>query len=356
MFSRKFFLISAILVLFAAVAFCVPASSIRDAAMSKDSADETIEYLLANISSADSASEKRGLWCLTGNLQELCNDWMGAAKSYLQALRISGSNPPGFEAFSVDRLRIAAARCFLNYGDYENAELNLNAFANSSNDAELKALSNLYSVWVALCKAKTASQILDPLSKLKSYLDSDSMKSVRAGMLFTLWYVGGEQKYLDMLKKEFPKSAEYSVASGKSKLVSAPFWYIVPRYADGSDQNAKSSVETKSEKPKEEKSAAKTGAKTESKSAAKTETKAEPKASVKEEKPKLVREQLGLFRSQSNAQALIESAKEKGFSAYYFTETRASGTTYYIVVVDENQEGTMGKKLRAAGFDCYPVD
>ncbi|MBQ2528799.1 MAG: hypothetical protein II547_00950, partial [Treponema sp.] len=150
-------MISAILVLFAAVAFCVPASSIRDAAMSKDSADETIEYLLANISSADSASEKRGLWCLTGNLQELCNDWMGAAKSYLQALRISGSNPPGFEAFSVDRLRISAARCFLNYGDYENAELNLNAFANSSNDAELKALSNLYSVWVALCKAKTAS-------------------------------------------------------------------------------------------------------------------------------------------------------------------------------------------------------
>ena len=34
------------------------------------------------------------------------------------------------------------------------------------------------------------------------------------------------------------------------------------------------------------------------------------------------------------------------FFFYYF---------YYAVVVDENAEGTMGQKLKNAGFECYPV-
>ena len=69
-----------------------------------------------------------------------------------------------------------------------------------------------------------------------------------------------------------------------------------------------------------------------------------------------MREQLGLFRNKENADILIKDLKAKGFTGYSYTETRASGTTYYIVVVDENKDGTMGKKLRAAGFDCYPVE
>jgi cell division septation protein DedD len=89
-------------------------------------------------------------------------------------------------------------------------------------------------------------------------------------------------------------------------------------------------------------------AKTESKP--KTETKTETKPAKK------VRQQLGLFRNQKNAEDLVKSAKAKGFKAYSYSEVRPSGTTYYIVVVDENAEGTMGKQLRNAGFDCYPVE
>ena len=116
-------------------------------------------------------------------------------------------------------------------------------------------------------------------------------------------------------------------------------WYFVPRSIDGENP----ATQDKTDEPAESKAESEKG----------TE---EKKDAPEEKKVKLEREQLGLFKSQTNADALIKSAKERGFEAYSFTETRASGTTYYIVVVDENEDGTMGKKLRAAGFDCYPVE
>ena len=50
-----------------------------------------------------------------------------------------------------------------------------------------------------------------------------------------------------------------------------------------------------------------------------------------------------------------QMVKEKGFKPYITEETRPSGTTYYIVVVDENAKGNIGDQLRSAGFECYPI-
>lgn len=339
MLNRRNFLVYVALFFLSAHLFCDPALSIRDEALGKNSVQDSIDHILSRISTADSPSGKRGLWCLAGNLQELSGDWVGAAKSYLQALRISGQNASGFDSMSVDQLRISAAKCFLNYCDFDNAELNLKSFTNSSKDEKLAALASVYSVWVSLCKSKSISEISGPIEKLKSYLEMDSMKTVRGMVLFTLWYISGEKKYLDQLKKDYPVSAEYSIAIGRTTLSAVPFWYFVPRCIDGEDAISPD----------------KAGTVGESKSASE-KVSTEKKDAPGEKKVKLEREQLGLFKSQTNADALIESAKEKGFEAYSFTETRASGTTYYIVVVDENEDGTMGKKLRAAGFDCYPVE
>ncbi|MBQ0038873.1 MAG: SPOR domain-containing protein, partial [Treponema sp.] len=57
-----------------------------------------------------------------------------------------------------------------------------------------------------------------------------------------------------------------------------------------------------------------------------------------------------------NADELVNKVRAKNFDAYVYSEKRASGTTYYIVVVDENSSLTMGKKLKAAGFDCYTIE
>ncbi|MBO5400355.1 MAG: SPOR domain-containing protein, partial [Spirochaetaceae bacterium] len=68
-----------------------------------------------------------------------------------------------------------------------------------------------------------------------------------------------------------------------------------------------------------------------------------------------VKQQLGFFSNKANAQSLVERLAEKGFDAEILEETRASGTTYFAVVVPENSQGTIGQNLKKAGFECYPV-
>ena len=67
------------------------------------------------------------------------------------------------------------------------------------------------------------------------------------------------------------------------------------------------------------------------------------------------RQQLGLFRDESNAAALISRLEKKGFNAYSYPDKRSSGTVYYVVVVDDDSAGSVGHRLRESGFECYPV-
>ena len=66
--------------------------------------------------------------------------------------------------------------------------------------------------------------------------------------------------------------------------------------------------------------------------------------------------QIGFFKEQKNADALVERLRALGFSAKIEFETRSSGTTYRLVYIEENDEGTVGSLLKDAGFDCYPVE
>ena len=227
------------------------------------------------------------------------------------------------------------------------------------------------------------------MSKLKSIKDNAAMKSVRPQALFTLWFVTGEKQYSDAIKKDYPSSPEYAVVSGRARMLGTPFWFFVPRAAEEKEAlsaqiqtreehksaitkpAASKPVDSKTSAPKytveEKKESVKSEAKSEAtKTQAKTSTQATAKESAakapakesssKEAPAKKIRQQLGLFRNQKNADELVKSAKAKGFNAYSYSEVRPSGTTYYIVVVDENAEKSMGKQLRSAGFDCYPVE
>ena len=71
---------------------------------------------------------------------------------------------------------------------------------------------------------------------------------------------------------------------------------------------------------------------------------------------KFTKWQLGLFKTEANAKALCDELKTKGFSSYITSEKRTSGTTYYIVLVNETAEGNIADRLRSAGYDCYPVE
>ena len=342
------------------------AQDIKSQAMQKKSVDESISYIHSSVKNAASDADKRSLYYFVGTLEELSGLYEEASSSYAKAAGIAAGDAKGMPKVTTEQIVIDAVRCSLNCGDYSTAESYLNSSVRSSKNPEILAHVNLYSVWADLCRAKNVAETSGSVATLKVYAESESMKSVRPAVLLTLWYITGSSQYSDALKKSYPNSPEAGIVKGNVKVLSVPFWYFVPRavaeaevpanVSSTSSKAPSSGSSSSSSSTSSSASSAKSGSSSSTTSKSNTTTTKTETSSSSAKTEKRVREQLGLFRNKDNADTLIKDLKAKGFTAYSYTETRASGTTYYIVVVDENKDGTMGKKLRAAGFDCYPVE
>lgn len=306
------------------------AKEISDKALEFESAGESIVYLNKMIGQTKSPAEKRALLAFLGSLQEQISAYKDASDSYAQAAGIAAGDAQGMPKKTSPQLVLDAVRCALCSGDSATAEKYLNSAVRNSQDEEIQATIKLYEVWSALCKLESTAQLEESVTILKTYAALPSMKIVKPQILLTLWYITGEASYGDSLKKEFPKSPEVEVVNGKIQMMPAPFWYFMPKKGEALALSAESAAE--SQKISVEKS--------------NDENKGGEKAT---------KQQLGLFRNKDNAQALCDTLKSKGFSPYITEETRASGTKYYIVVVDENAAGNIGQQLRSAGFECYTV-
>lgn len=306
------------------------------AATNMNSLEEAVSYLKKTAGTMKVASEKRAVLTILAGTEEQLGNYDDAQKHYVEAAGIQGSaqTTSGVPNKTSEQLVLDAVRCALNAGDYATAQSYLNSSVRNSKDEKVLAYVKLYEQWAALCKAGSDGNVSEPLAILKTYSALDSMKSVRPSILLTLWHLTGEKEYSDKLKKDFPKSMEAAVVKGEVQILPSPFWYFVPK--SGSDlpdvdiENVADSSSSKS-----------------------SESSANSSSSSSSEK--VVKEQLGLFRDKANAQRLFDQVKAKGFNPEIDTETRPSGTTYYIVVVRENKEGTIGNQLRTVGFECYPV-
>lgn len=325
------------------VAFADPvtAQQTYDAAIKKDTVLDSIEYINKQIPNAATASDKRSLLFFAGTLQEQTGLYDDASFSYAQAAGIAAGDADGMQKVSSEQLVIDAVRASLCAGDSETADRYLNSAVRSSKDDAIIAYVNLYAQWSALCKAQSPEETKDAVALLKAYSGMDSMRVVKPAVLLTLWYMCGDDTYGEQLKKEFPNSPETGIVKGKTQIMSVPFWYFVPHV--GTSPDAEETTEEILLAEKDD------GASADNKTSVGTTVPTTDKGE------KITREQCGLFRERSNADALVAQLKKKNFDAKITTETRASGTTYYIVVVDENKEGTVGLKLRDAGFECYPV-
>lgn len=356
--------------------FAETALSIYKAAVKKDTAQDSIAYVQKQLTKADTPADKRSLLFFIGTLQEQLGLYDDASLSYAQAAGVAAGDAAGMQKISSEQLVLNAVRCSLCSGDFETADRYLNSAVRSSKDETILAYINLYAQWSALCKAQSLDETNDAVSLLKAYSSMDSMTSVKPTVLLTLWYVSGDDTYASQLKKEFPSSMECGVISGKVQLMSVPFWYFVPHkgvlnnavsevddtlpattIASVSDDTSSSATSPSSGKTatgsSSNASAKNTSSKATNEASSATTSAADDSSS--KDTGKITRQQCGLFREEANAKALVSQLKTKGFDAKITTEKRASGTTYYIVVVDENKEGTMGLKLRDAGFECYPV-
>ncbi len=359
------------------------AAQLREKALSQDSVQEGIAFIQEHVEQCATSADKRSSLYFLGTLQEQLGIYSEAGRSYAKAASIAASDATGMEKVSSEQLVLDAVRCCLNSGDWETADSYLNSAVRSSKDKKVLAFVNLYSVWSALCKAQNYSEASDSIDILTAYASMSSMEYVRPAVLFTLWFLTDKKEYSEALRKKYPLSAEYAVIKGDVQIANVPFWYFVPRsvypksgfaeteYTDSAATNSsvseskpgaeknpsaeKSSVDKKA--PEEKAASSKKDSAEEKKSSAKDTSssgKANPPAGAEVLGSK-VRYQAGFFGVKANAQDLIDRLKKKGFDAYYYTETRASGKTYYVVVVDENKAGNVSQKMKAAGFDNYPV-
>lgn len=316
----------------AVFSYSLTAKEVASQAAGKDSVEQSVNYLKKTISLLTAPADQRSANAFLAAVLEQSGSYSEAITYYAKAASIAAKDAEGMPKKSSEQLVIDAVRCALSCGDWTGAQNYLNSAVRSSENPEIIAYVKLYEQWSVLCKAQKIEDTAEALAMLKTYSSLESMKNVRPQILLTLWHITGESAYSQKLKKDFPKSLECAVVKGEVQTLPAPFWYFVPR-------SSNSSPEVENVPSVEEK-----------KSTAENSTEKQ-----KEKAEKIVREQLGLFRDKANADGLIQKLKEKGFSAFITEEIRPSGTKYYLVVVNENAEGTMGTELRNAGFECYPV-
>lgn len=325
------------IMLFCSFAWGQTAKSVITEACKKESADQSISYMEKTLPSITVPAEKRGVYIYLAGVQEKLGRFSEAQKNYASAAAIAGGDAEGMPKKTSEQLVLDAVRCALCGGEGDTAQNYLNSAVRSSKNPEVAAFVKLYDQWALLVKAENLKDTEEVIAMLKTYSELESMKSVHPQIFLTLWHLTGKSSYADSLKKKYPGSTEELIVSGKVNLKPSPFWYFVPRSGEATPDVA-SAAETKpvtAETPAENQSKDKNGSGT--------------------AKNKVIKQQLGLFKDKDNAQNLVKRLKEKGFTGQVTSEVRPSGTTYYIVSVNENKAGTIGEELRTAGFECCPL-
>ena len=321
------------------------------------SVTESIEYIKKQITTLTSPAEKRSTLIFLASLQEQFSMYDEAQKSYVAAAGIASADAEGMPKRTNEQLVLDAVRCALCTGDSATADSYLNSAVRNSRNPEIIAYVKLYAQWSALCGAESTEDLNEPLEILKAYLNVSSMDSVKPVILLTLWFITGEEAYSKRIVTDYPKSVEAAIVNGDVQLLPVPFWFFVPKtgVAQQGTGTFSSSATTASETATSSTSSA--GASSSSTSTASAVgLDSSSNSSVAQNQHAFTKWQLGLFRTESNATYLADELKKKGFAAYITSEKRASGTTYYIVLVNENADKDIADRLRSAGYDCYPVD
>ena len=317
------------------------AADVSKRSAEKSTALESIEYIKKQSAEMKNFAEKRSLLAFLGSLQEQLGLYSDACSSYSQAAAIAAQDAAGMPKWSNEELILFAVRSALSAGDYEAADNYLSTSVKDSTNEDITSYVKLYKQWSLLCRAQSVEDTIEPVAILQAYTSLASMLDVRPAIYLTLWYVTGKEEWATKLKAEFPLSPEAYIAKGNIQLLPAPFWYFVPK--NGVQMLTAEGTMIKTIPAAEETASNKTS------------SGKQPVAAVAEIKDYTVKEQLGLFREEKNAKALVETLSKKGFTAHIMSETKPSGNKYYIVFVGDDDNYTIGKKLKAAGFDCYPI-
>ncbi|GMO60346.1 MAG: hypothetical protein Ta2A_06460 [Treponemataceae bacterium] len=311
------------------------AQAVSDTRSGGATISDTIGTLERAAKASPTAADRRSLYVFTASLQEQAGRFSDATASYALAAGISSHSAYGTDAYTAEQLAINAVRCALSAGDYQLAKIYLESEVQYSIDPTVAPYVKLYKVWAMLGEADTTDEIFgEPAALLQKYMNDSSMESVRPTMLLMLWAAANDTASGRRLLAEYPASPEAAIVSGKTVNMPTPFWLFLP-------QSEKDAL----------------AAHTAATSAQDTSIQLNPRPAASQSSGRKV-QQLGVFTKRDNARAMLNQLSAKGFvgeiTEEYRTVKGVAGT-YFVVTVNENANGTMGKTLRDAGFDCFPM-
>lgn len=290
---------------------------------------EIRRFFEENISALPNEARMQALTLLAG-YEHLHSNYSYAVAYYQQAAALACTERKA-------ELLLDAVREALCGGDYDSARRLLSdtaAFITTDMSNQYDVRTAVYNAWLLLAEDKTDKAL--PL--ITAYIQNKAFKDYHPALLFTLWWVTGDENIQQQLSTQYPSSIEAAAVMGNVTVHPSSFWYLMPRSSSFQTEHEEKTVSATDDRQR----AAQTN-----------HPSKDGEANKKRTKPLYY--QLGFYKTKRYAQAMLTDLQKKHFTPEIKEELRPSGTLYFVVLVKENEDGTMGILLKNAGYEAFPV-
>ena len=315
------------------------------------------QFFEKNLATLPNAQAKVQALMLLADYEQHNGNYSNAADCYRRAA--------GFDTTDKKTaLLLDAVRVLLCGGSMDSARSLLSEIAAAlpvSDEDPYYRRAAVYDTWRLLAEDRADRAV--PL--ITAYIKKKAFSEYHPALLFTLWWVNGDEDAKQRLLKEYPTCMEAAAVNGTVTVQPSTFWYLMPRSglaqkpAAGST-GSKTSAPSEAAKVSPQSAAASkpgTAAKTEPSSAQSSKTATQPVKSGAghETQARAAYYQLGFYKTKKYAEALAADLQKKHFTPIIKEEMRPSGTVYFAVLVKENAAGDMGLRLKDAGYEAFPI-
>ena len=248
-------------------------------------------------------------------------------------------------------LLLDAVRVLLCGGSMDSARSLLSEIAAAlpvSDEDPYYRRAAVYDTWRLLAEDRADRAV--PL--ITAYTKKKAFSEYHPALLFTLWWVNGDEDAKQRLLKEYPAGMEAAAVNGIVTVQPSTFWYLMPRSGLAQKPAAGSTASKTSASSEATKTSGQSSAASKAEAVS---TQSSKPAAVSETQAKPSYYQLGFYKTKKYAEALVADLQKKHFTPIIKEETRPSGTVYFAVLVKENAAGDMGLRLKDAGYEAFPI-
>ena len=308
------------------------------------------QFFEKNLAALPNAQAQVQALTLLADYEQYHGNYSNAAECYRRAARLDTGD-------GKTELLLDAVRALLCGGSMDSARSLLSEIAAAlpvSDEDPYYRRAAVYDTWRLLAEDRADRAV--PL--ITAYTKKKAFSEYHPALLFTLWWVNGDEDAKQRLLKEYPAGMEAAAVNGTVTVQPSTFWYLMPRSGlaqkpAAGNTASKTSTVSKTGTPSE-------AMKTSLQSSAASKAEATPAQSSKtaagsETQAKPSYYQLGFYKTKKYAEALAADLQKKHFTPIIKEEMRPSGTVYFAVLVKENAAGDMGLRLKDAGYEAFPI-